>query len=246
MEHDPLAERAWRELYGKEPTHRLAVAYSGRFKGYNAAVAKRGWTITFSLSRRFQEVSEEIRIGVMQHLLNRLQKTKEDTMEIGLYNSFLRHMTDYARVTRVDPRLKERFSSVNERYFNGFMTVPNLAWGTHSLTKLGHYEFGTDTIILSTALQEDEEMLDYVLYHEMLHKKHKFSERAGGFTRSHTKTFRDEEKKFRMNDGSDPEKRLNAFLRQKRREGSGPGRSGTRPPGDSRRKGFFGTLFDYF
>ncbi|MBR9692917.1 M48 family metallopeptidase [Candidatus Woesearchaeota archaeon] len=89
------------------------------------------------------------------------------------------------------------------------------------MTKLGHYEYATDTISISTALKEAPELLDYVLYHEMLHKKHKFTESKGGNTRSHTKAFRDEEKKYRLADGGEPEKRLATFLGQRKRRKQG-------------------------
>ncbi len=215
MTHDPLAERAYRELYpGKEPPRELRVTYSAKFKGFNARVLMTPRDITFSLSRKFVEASDELKVGVMQQLMNRLFKTKHETLEIQLYSKFIKNMTDYAATTRVDPYLQDRFEVINTRYFDGFMMVPNLAWGTYSLTKLGHYEYATDTIILSTALKEDEELLDYVLYHEMLHKKLKFDEKPGGFTRSHTKTFRTAERKFHVKDA---EKRLERFVRERRR-----------------------------
>jgi hypothetical protein len=237
MSH-PLAERAWRELYGTEPSKELVVRYSGKFSGYNGRITGYPRSIVFSLSHRFEEASDEIQIGVMQHLLNRLNRTRIDTLEIQLYNSFIKKLTDYVETTTVDPYLKERFDAVNKEYFDGFMMTPNLVWGTYSLTKLGHYSFATDTISVSTALKEDEMLLDYVLYHEMLHKKHKFSERAGGFTRSHTKTFRSDEKRFKAKDA---EKRLNAFLRRKRMD-SRHGSSRPRPP----RRRFLRSLFEYF
>lgn len=226
MEHHSLAERAFRQLYPERRLRKeLRLRYSARFKEFNANVTARQGslavpgTITFSLSKKFQEVGDEINIGVMQHLLNRLYRTKVDTDEIWLYNRFIKKLMDYVETNDVDPLLRKRFDAINQEYFDGYMLLPNLVWGGETLTKLGHYEYATDTISISTALQENEELLDYVLYHEMLHKKHKFSESSGGYTRSHTKAFRDEERRFRMSDGSDPEKRLAAFLRRKKRQG---------------------------
>ena len=102
--HDPLALRAWQELYpGKRPRKTLMMRYSGRFKDYNATVTDRPGTlarpgtITFSLSREFEGVSEEIKLGVMQHLLNRLKGTKVDTVEIQLYNRFIKKLADYLK-----------------------------------------------------------------------------------------------------------------------------------------------------
>lgn len=223
MPHHPLALRAWHELYATEPTHELRLRYSGRFKGYNAHVQKRNASLTrpatiiFSLARGFAEASDEIAIGVMQQLLNRIQKTRIDTMEIQLYNAFLKKLGDYVENGDVDPFLKRRFDRLNHDYFDGYMLTPNLVWGSYALTTVGHYAYATDTVTLSAALQEDHDLLDYVLYHELLHKKHKFDEKPGGFTRSHTKAFRDEERTYRMPDGSDPEKRLAAFLRNRKR-----------------------------
>ncbi len=229
MKHHPLAEQAFRQLYPEKRLRKqLTLRYSAKFNDFNATITDksgtlaRPGTITFSLSRKFEDVSDEIRIGVMQHLLNKLNKTKIDTVEIQLYNSFIKKLADYVETDDVDHVLKRRFDQLNQEYFDGYMLTPNLVWGNETLTKLGHYEYATDTISISTALKEDEELLDYVLFHEMLHKKHKFSERKGGYTRSHTKAFRDEEKQFRMRDGSNPEKRLEAFLKRKKFRKSRP------------------------
>ena len=75
------------------------------------------------------------------------------------------------------------------------MEVPNLIWGKESTHKLGSYDYGTDTVTISTILKDDLELLDYVMHHEMLHKKHKFKSKYGR-THAHTKAFRDDEKKF--------------------------------------------------
>jgi len=219
----PLAERAFRKLYpDRRLRKRLVLRYSARFSDYNANVSDRAGSwgapgiITFSLSKKFKDTSPEIQLGVMQHLLNKLNKTKIDTIEIRLYNTFIKKLADYVGTDDVNPELKRRFDQLNQAYFDGYMLTPNLRWGNETLTKLGHYEYATDTISISTALRGEPELLDYVLYHEMLHKKHKFSESAGGFTRSHTKAFRDEERQFRMRDGSNPEKRLVAYLRRRK------------------------------
>ncbi len=222
MEHDSLALRAWQGLYDRPPRHWLLLRYSGRFKEFNANVEKRSGRlggpgrILFSLSRAYEEVGEEIRVGVLQHLLNRLRRTSVATDEIGLYNAFIRKLADYVETTRTDPLLRRRFDELNHRFFDGYMLTPNLVWGRPATRTLGHYAFATDTITLSPVLRREPELLDYVLYHEMLHKKHKFSETRSGRTRSHTKAFREEERRFRLADGSDPETRLVAFLRRAR------------------------------
>jgi len=78
----------------------------------------------------------------------------------------------------------------------GMMDIANLQWGTNSTSKLGCYEYGSDTITISTIFQfSDPILLDYVMYHEMLHKKFKF-ESKNGRTLHHSPEFKRMEAKF--------------------------------------------------
>lgn len=212
---DDLAHRAFVQLYpARQLRHDLIVRYSGRFKDYNATVTRSSSTITFSLSKQYLETSEEIRIGVMQYLLNRLNKTRVESIEQDLYRKFTAKIQDYAPVTDIDPELKEVFDHVNKEYFDDFLMVPNLIWG-RGINLLGHYSFGSDTITISRALVEEPELLEFVMYHEMLHKRHGFDESPGGVLRTHTKAFRKDERRFRI---PDIERRLEAFVQRKKRE----------------------------
>ena len=72
----------------------------------------------------------------------------------------------------------------------------NLKWGSDSTSKLGYYEYGSDTITISAIFQDSQrELLDYVMYHEMLHKKFKFQSRNGKQVH-HTPEFKLMEKNF--------------------------------------------------
>lgn len=210
-----LAVRAFTELYGEQPTRQMIVKYHGRLRGYNATVVQTSSAVTFRLSSRLQECEPEIKIGIMQHLLNKLRKTKVQTDNIEFYQNFLKRMSDYAPVTKNDPLLAASFSRVNEQYFHGMMSRPNLVWGRKNHALLGTYEYGTDTITLSTVLLDTpEELLDYVMYHEMLHKKHKFS-CSSGRTHAHTPAFKRDEAKFHVREA---ERQLQGFLRGEARE----------------------------
>ncbi len=71
--------------------------------------------------------------------------------------------------------LQDSFSRVNRAYFNNKMDQPNLVWNnrlTHR--KFGHYQWDTDTVMLSSSLDQPKVpdlVIDYVMYHELLHKK---------------------------------------------------------------------------
>jgi hypothetical protein len=151
-----LAAQAFQELYGREPGHEMVLKYHGRLQGYNATVKKTPRTITFHLSRNFEECEPEIQIGVMQYLLNKLNRTRVQSDRIDMYHSFLKKMSDLAPVTMSDPLLEASFRRCNERYFAGMLPQPNLVWGRNSMSLLGTYTYATDTVMISQAMRDDE------------------------------------------------------------------------------------------
>ncbi len=212
-----IAFTAYKELYGKDPTINLELKFHGNLKGYNASVRKSAFTITFTLSKKFETCENEVQIGVMQFLLNKLYKTKIKTDNIDFYHSFIKNMSNLAPITKNDPTLEQSYLRMNEKFFSGLMTRPNLMWGQDNFRLLGTYTYGTDTIMISRILEQvDQETLDYVVYHEMLHKKHKFSN-TGSRTHSHTKAFRNDEKMFVRHDKQEPELALRKALQKAKR-----------------------------
>ncbi len=203
--HEELTER---------PVPELSLRYSGRFKGFNANVKYSRRHMEFRLSKDWQEVDTEIQKGLVQHLLCRVYGLKTSTMAIEMYEEFLRQASEYAPKGESDAYLVERFWVLNEEYFSGMLAEPTIEWGQFSTTKLGSYEYATDTIRISRAMADEQDMLDYVLYHEMLHKKHKFT-CSDGRTHHHTKTFKQDEARFRV---PDAEKRLQRYVARQRRK----------------------------
>ena len=209
-----IAEKAFKELFPNKILRRkMIVSYSKAFKDYNGNVQYSISWMKFKLSHKWKNVSEEIQIGLIQNLLLKVYKTKnKNTINMDLYESFLRNIGDYTKVEPAPIELEESFNRVNEKYFSGMMDMPNLIWGSHSFSKLGSYEYGSNTIMMTKVLEEDKELLDYVMYHELLHKKHKFHTKNGR-SHHHTKKFREDERKF---ENPDVEKKLEQFLRKKK------------------------------
>ena len=148
------------------------------------------------MSKKWKNVSEEIQSGLIQELLLKIFRLKKKTTNIDLYNLFMKNVHISVPKTKTDAILEESFNKVNEKYFFGLLERPNLVWGNFSLRKLGHYEYGSDTISISRVFRNsDMDILDYVMYHEMLHKKHKFNSK-GMRNFHHTKEFKSSEKKF--------------------------------------------------
>lgn len=91
------------------------------------------------------------------------------------------------------------FNRVNQFYFNGEIDPPHLKWGdrvTHR--KFGHYSYATDTVVISKSLDTEtipDYVLDYLMYHELLHKKVGFQS-TGNRRLAHTTEFKEMEKEF--------------------------------------------------
>ncbi len=193
----PLIEESFSLLFcEKQFSYEGTVKYSGKFKGYNANMKVIGRNITVKMSRQWKGVAREIQIGLVQSLLAKLFKTKKKTMNMEMYDSFLRNVHMSVIKTKTDDILEESFDRVNEKYFLGLIEMPNLVIGKDSFSRFGTYDYGTDTITISRLIvQKGEEVLDYIMYHELLHKKLKFFDRAGKSVH-HSAEFRKMESEF--------------------------------------------------
>ena len=210
-----LAEQAFNELFPEKnlEEYEFEIKYTNRFKPYNANVRYRRNSLQFNLSKKWRTISKEIQIGLIQGLMLRVFKEKDNTMNIDLYNNFMRNLHISAPKTNTDQTLENSFDRTNEKYFFGLLEKPNLAWH-NSIRRLGSYEYGSDTISISRVLLEDSDLMDYVIYHEMLHKKFKFNS-SNGRTCHHSKEFKEMERKFE--NSMEMEQRLKGIGRKRKR-----------------------------
>lgn len=91
------------------------------------------------------------------------------------------------------------FEALRERYFGPLMAKPRLGWsGRLSRTLLGHYDHAHHAIVLSSWLDRAEVpqyVVEYVLYHEMLHLVHPVEHRQHRRV-VHPPAFREDERRF--------------------------------------------------
>jgi len=91
------------------------------------------------------------------------------------------------------------FDRVNAAYFGGEMLRPRLSWSRQITScKFGHYDALRDTLMVSATLDSAEVpafVVDFVVYHELLHKKHGI-QWQNGRRAVHTPAFRAEERRF--------------------------------------------------
>jgi predicted metal-dependent hydrolase len=192
-----LVKEAFRELYPeKELKYDVSLKYSRKFKAYNANVKLYRNNLIFNFSRDCKKISNEIQIWLIQELMIKILKDKKKTINMDLYNLFMKNVHIAVPKTKTDEILEESFNRVNEIYLNGMVDKPNLQWGNSSTSKLGSYEYGSDAITISSIFKnERKELFDYVMYHEMLHKKFKFQNRSSRNIH-HSAEFKKMEAKF--------------------------------------------------
>ena len=97
--------------------------------------------------------------------------------------------------------LDASFQRVNQQYFQGKIERPRIHWNRLLTSgKMGHYQTVSDTVMISISLDQPgvpEYVVDYVMYHELLHKKHG-SKIINGRRYAHTPTFRQDEQQFKQ------------------------------------------------
>ncbi|MBD3259193.1 hypothetical protein GF371_01020 [Candidatus Woesearchaeota archaeon] len=214
-----FAEEAFKEMFPNKQIPVIILDYSGRFSPYNANVKLANNRLFFSLSKEWKTVDVSIRKGLIQNLLLKLYGRKGEkinkTIYIDLYDSFTKNLHHSIAKTKTDPLLEMSFNRVNDRFFYGLIEQPNLEWSGYSKTTLGTYNYQTDTIKVSRFFHDaPEDMLDYIMYHEVLHKKVKFKN-TGLNCLHHTYEFRQREREFP--DQRKIEKEIGNFLRWKRK-----------------------------
>jgi predicted metal-dependent hydrolase len=95
--------------------------------------------------------------------------------------------------------LNQMFDELNERFFAGALEKPHLGWSMRGWRRqFGSFDPGPNQILLNRRMDRPEiprYVVEYVLYHEMLHVKHP-TRKSGCSLISHSREFRAEEKLF--------------------------------------------------
>lgn len=102
---------------------------------------------------------------------------------------------------RQSPELTRRFDLLNREYFKGRIESPDLFWiDRKSARILGQYVSHRDEILINSKLDHPlvpQSVIDFILYHEMLHKVIAPRISRTGRKMVHHREFKKEERKFR-------------------------------------------------
>jgi hypothetical protein len=95
------------------------------------------------------------------------------------------------------------FDHLNQKYFENLLERPHIGWSARAWRRqFGCYDPGPNQILLNRRMDVPgvpQFVVEYVLYHEMLHVKHP-TRRSGCSLLSHSPEFRAEEKRFEQFD----------------------------------------------
>jgi predicted metal-dependent hydrolase len=167
---------------------------------------------------RFSDLLKRSPLSVLEGaaalLLSRVYRRKVPKSLVEPYLEYARSDRTRTRMNRMrrgrvrlaatNPRgehfdLDKLFQELNAHYFNGQLQRPHIGWSTRSWRRqFGCYDPGPNQILLNRRMDRPgvpRYAVEYVLFHEMLHVKHP-TRRSGCSLVSHSREFREEEKRF--------------------------------------------------
>lgn len=167
-------------------------------------------TTTLTLSEGFINARDEILEALVKAaLFGKCQKTTELIQHYATseeYRNVLLNLDLFAEVIVENAKgkyydLDELFEKVNREYFASSLVKPRLIWSQiQTYRKFGHYEPARDRVMIALTLDNTtipEYVVEFVLYHELLHKFHGATW-VNGRRIVHTPEFRRDERKFKL------------------------------------------------
>lgn len=143
-------------------------------------------------------------------LLSRVYKAKVDKRIRIRYNDYVDSIEETIPLKKFNGidnyrakgnifNLNLKFDQLNTAYFNNSLIKPRLGWSRNkSYRRLGFYDQRRNLLVISRIFDSEkvpEEIVNYLLYHEMLHVKFP-AEKKNGRRIIHSPAFRKEEKRF--------------------------------------------------
>jgi len=211
-----LIEESYTRLFpNQELPYTTYLEYNKRLADFNANIKLEVNHLSLHLNLQWKDIDKEIKIGLVQSLILKILKKRTTTPNIDLYNNFIKQIPLLTPKTETDPILEASFHRLNEQFFFNQMEKPNLKWGKDSHRKLAHYNFHDDSVTVSTLFKETpQEILDYLMYHELLHKKHQFNHKNGRSS-FHSPAFKEDEAQYPQY--KDREQDITGIIRKKKR-----------------------------
>lgn len=210
---EAVFDEAMRAIVKKEPKPPLEARFYP-YAGLSSTIRLRRGRVYVRVSDILRQSPHEVLYALACILIGKLYRLKSSKEHERTYREYTLHpsVRDASETVRrsrgykktTSPRgkvydLSEMFSQLNAQYFQGQLERPLLSWSQARARRvLGHHDHVHGTIIISRALDSPRIprfVVEYVLYHEMLHVKHP-PRRSSSRTVYHSRQFRSDERRF--------------------------------------------------
>jgi hypothetical protein len=224
--HEQIFARVFQELKPRTPLPAIAVEFR-QFANANSLIQFKQGRILVRITDVLEPAPAPIIESLAWVLLSKLFRKPIPGDELLRYKRYIQRkdMRDRIHSVRMERGRKQisgakgdaydldrLFDELNFRYFFGLMPRPAIGWSLRSSRGiLGHYDASHNTIVLSKLLDSraiPQVVVEYVMFHEMLHIKHPTEHRMGRRC-VHTREFKAEENQFGgLKEAKDALKRL--------------------------------------
>ena len=184
------------------------------FAGLNHTIRIRRQRIYVRVSDLLREAPPQVQRALAFILIAKLFRKRVSAEHQALYRQYT-YLPQVVRASELARRergrkqltgaagrfynLERMFASLNRRYFDNQLPKPALSWSQRRTRRiLGHHDHIHDAIVISRSLdvpEVPEFLVEYVLYHEMLHVKHR-PRIISGRRINHHAAFRADERRF--------------------------------------------------
>jgi predicted metal-dependent hydrolase len=208
-----IFQETYRELRPSTPIPELKVEFFA-FANVNNTIRLRNGRLLVRLSDLLEGAPEAVLRAIAHILLAKMYRRPIDRRQAARYRKYVAshdivRQAHLVRQMRGRKRLRSArghfydldaiFEDLNARFFHGLLGRPRMSWSqTKTRRILGHYDPAHNAIIISRIFDHfavPRYVLEYIVYHEMLHLKHPV--RLRGTRRCvHSAEFQAEEKLF--------------------------------------------------
>jgi predicted metal-dependent hydrolase len=184
------------------------------FANVNNTIRLRNGSLLVRLSDLLEGAPDAILRAIAHILLAKMYRRPIDRAQAARYRKYV-GSHDIVRKAHLVRQLRGRkrlqsacghyydldsiFEELNTRFFHGLMARPRISWSQNKTRRiLGHYDPAHNAIVISRIFDHPampRYVLDYIVYHEMLHLKHPVKLR-GSRRCVHSAEFQAEEKLF--------------------------------------------------
>lgn len=210
---EALFTEALRAIVKKPPTPPVEARFYP-YAGLSSTIRMRQGRVHVRVSDILRHAPPEVLYALASILVAKLYRLKAPKHHERVYreHTTTQSVLDASDATRqrrgykltTSPRgvvydLITSFDKLNDSYFSGQLERPLLSWSARKTRRvLGHHDHVHKTIVISSTLDSariPRFVLEYVLYHEMLHIKHP-RRVVSGRTVYHSPDFREDERRF--------------------------------------------------